>query len=261
MAFTPDFRTTSGRPVSGVATVDAGLRAHMLRVFNWMTSGLLLTGIVAYGVANTSLRDVFYQTVSVQNAYGETFNQLRPTGLGWLSMIAPLGFVMVLSFGVNRLSRTAAQTLFWVFCAAMGASLTSIFFVYEQTSIARVFFITAATFAGMSLVGYTTRTDLTKFGSFLFMGLIGIIIAMLVNMFLHSAMVQFVVSVVGVLVFTGLTAFDVQRIKLTYTNYLYAAGPDEVAKRSVYDALALYLNFINLFTLLLQLTGTRSSNN
>jgi FtsH-binding integral membrane protein len=260
MAFTPDFRTTS-RTAAGVASVDAGLRAHMLRVFNWMTSGLLVTGIVAYGVANTGLRDVFYQTVSVQNQFGDVVNVLRPTGIGWLSMIAPLAFVMVLSFGINRLSRSTAQALFWVFCAAMGASLTNIFFVYEQTSIVRVFFITSATFAGMSLVGYTTKTDLTKFGSFLFMGLIGVIVAMLVNMFLHSAMVQFVVSVIGVLVFTGLTAFDVQRIKLTYTNYLYAAGPDEVAKRSVYDALALYLNFINLFTLLLQLTGTRSSNN
>ncbi len=217
MAFTPDFRTTS-RTAAGVASVDAGLRAHMLRVFNWMTSGLLVTGIVAYGVANTGLRDVFYQTVSVQNQFGDVVNVLRPTGIGWLSMIAPLAFVMVLSFGINRLSRSAAQALFWVFCAAMGASLTNIFFVYEQTSIVRVFFITSATFAGMSLVGYTTKTDLTKFGSFLFMGLIGVIVAMLVNMFLHSAMVQFVVSVIGVLVFTGLTAFDVQRIKLTYTN-------------------------------------------
>jgi FtsH-binding integral membrane protein len=261
MAFTPDFRTTSGRPAAGVATVDAGLRTYMLRVFNWMASGLLLTGIVAYVVANTSLRDVFYQMVSVQNALGDSVSVLRPTGLGWLSMIAPLAFVMVLSFGVNRLSRTTAQALFWVFCAAMGASLTNIFFVYEQTSIVRVFFITSATFAGMSLWGYTTKADLSRFGSFLMMGLIGIIIAFVVNIFLHSAMLQFVASIIGVLVFTGLTAFDVQRIKATYTQYLYAAGPDETAKRSVYDALSLYLNFINLFTLLLQLTGTRSSNN
>ena len=261
MAFTPDFRTTSGRPAAGVATADAGLRAHMLRVFNWMTSGLLLTGIVAYVVANTGLRDIFYQAVSVQNQFGDSVSVLRPTGLGWLSMIAPLAFVMVLSFGVNRLSRTSAQALFWVFCAAMGASLTNIFFVYEQTSIVRVFFITSATFAGMSLWGYTTRTDLTRFRSFLIMGLIGIVVAFGVNIFLHSAMVQFIASIIGVLVFTGLTAFDVQRIKITYTQYLYAAGPDESAKRSVYDALALYLNFINLFTLLLQLTGTRSSNN
>ena len=228
----------------------------MLRVFNWMTSGLLLTGIVAYGVAHTGLRELFYQQVDL--GYRMV---LRPTGLGWLSMIAPLAFVMVLSFGVNRLSRTAAQTLYWVFCAAMGASLTNIFLAYTDTSIVRVFFITSATFAGMSLWGYTTRTDLTKFGSFLMMGLFGIIIAMLVNLFLHSPAIYFATSVIGVLVFTGLTAFDVQRIKLTYTQYLYAAGPDEAAKRSVYDALMLYLNFINLFTLLLQLTGTRSSNN
>jgi FtsH-binding integral membrane protein len=197
----------------------------------------------------------------MQNTFGDSVSVLRPTGLGYLSMIAPLAFVMVLSFGVNRLSKSSAQALFWVFCATMGASLTSIFFVYEQTSIVRVFFITAATFAGMSLWGYTTKSDITRFGSFLFMGLIGIMVAFVVNMFLHSAMVQFVASIIGVLVFTGLTAFDTQRIKLTYQNYLYAAGPDEAAKRSVYDALGLYLNFINLFTLLLQLTGTRSNNN
>lgn len=256
MAFVPDYRTTAGRPAFGAVTVDQGLRAHMLRVFNWMTSGLLLTGIVAFGIANTALRGLFYQ--EVDTVYGAV---LRPTGLGWLSMLAPLAFVMVLSFGVNRLSRTAAQTLFWAFCAVMGASLTNILYVYTGTSIVRVFFITAGTFAAMSLYGYTTRSDLTRFGSFLFMGLIGIVLASVVNLFLHSPAVYFVTSVIGVLVFTGLTAFDVQRIKFTYTQYLYAAGPDEAAKRSVYDALALYLNFINLFTLLLQLTGSRSSNN
>ena len=143
----------------------------------------------------------------------------------------------------------------------MGASLTSIFLVYSGESIVRTFFITAATFGAMSLVGYTTKRNLAGMGSFLIMGLIGVILASLVNMFVHSSGLQFLISIAGVLVFTGLTAFDVQRIKFTYTQYLYAAGPDEAAKRSVYDALALYLNFINLFTLLLQLTGTRSSNN
>ena len=256
MAFVPDYRATPRSSASGFAVVDAGLRAHMLRVFNWMTSGLLLTGIVAYAVANTGLRDVFYQTV--QTDYGVLH---RPNGLGLLSMIAPLGFVMVLSFGVNRLSRSAAQTLYWAFCATMGVSLTNIFLAYTELSVVRVFFVTAATFAAMSLYGYTARADLTRFGSFLFMGLIGIVIAMVANIFLHSAMIYFVTSAIGVLVFTGLTAFDVQRIKFTYTQYLYAAGPDEAAKRSVFDALSLYLNFINLFTLLLQLTGTRSSNN
>ena len=259
MAFIPEYRAATGR-AAGIAAVDTGLRAYMLRVYNWMASGLVLTGIVAYGIAETSLRDLFYHAVTLQNAMGETFSVMRPTALGYLSIFAPLAFVMVLSFGVNRLSRTTAQALFWAFCAVMGASLTSIFFVYEQTSIVRVFFITATMFAGMSLWGYTTRTDLTRFGSFLIMGLFGIVIAFVVNMFLHSQEVQFVASVIGVLVFTGLTAFDTQRIKLTYQNYLYAAGPDEAGKRSVYDALSLYLNFINLFMLLLQLTGTRSNN-
>ncbi len=256
MAFVPDTRAASRSSASGFAVVDAGLRAHMLRVFNWMTSGLVLTGIVAFAVAHSSLQTLFYQRVDL--GYEQV---LRPTGLGWLSMIAPLAFVLVLSFGVNRLSRTAAQSLYWVFCATMGLSLTNIFLAYTDVSIVRVFFITSATFAAMSLYGYTTRADLTRFGSFLIMGLIGMIIAMVANIFLHSAMIYFVYSIIGVLVFTGLTAFDVQRIKFTYTQYLYAAGPDEAAKRSVYDALALYLNFINLFTLLLQLTGTRSSNN
>ncbi len=256
MAFVPDTRAVPRSSASGLAAVDAGLRAHMLRVFNWMTSGLVLTGIVAFAVSHSSLQTLFYQRVDL--GYEQV---LRPTGLGWLSMIAPLAFVLVLSFGVNRLSRTAAQTLYWVFCGTMGLSLTNIFLAYTDVSIVRVFFITSATFAAMSLYGYTTRADLTRFGSFLVMGLMGMIIAMVANIFLHSAMIYFVASFVGVLVFTGLTAFDVQRIKFTYTQYLYAAGPDEAAKRSVYDALALYLNFINLFTLLLQLTGTRSSNN
>ena len=256
MAFVPDTRAVPRSSASGFAAVDAGLRAHMLRVFNWMTSGLVLTGIVAFAVSHSSLQTLFYQRVDL--GYEQV---LRPTGLGWLSMIAPLAFVLVLSFGVNRLSRTAAQTLYWVFCGTMGLSLTNIFLAYTDVSIVRVFFITSATFAAMSLYGYTTRADLTRFGSFLIMGLMGMIIAMFANIFLHSAMIYFVASFVGVLVFTGLTAFDVQRIKFTYTQYLYAAGPDEAAKRSVYDALALYLNFINLFTLLLQLTGTRSSNN
>jgi hypothetical protein len=162
--------------------------------------------------------------------------------------------------GVNRLSKSAAQTLYWVFCAAMGASLTNVFLAYTGESIVRVFFITAGTFAAMSIYGYTTRADLSRFGSFLFMGLIGIIIAGLVNMFIGSSALQFAISVIGVVVFTGLTAFDTQRIKATYVQYAYADGVDAAGKRSVYDALSLYLNFINLFMLLLQLLGNRNSN-
>ncbi|HTR18209.1 MAG TPA: Bax inhibitor-1/YccA family protein [Acetobacteraceae bacterium] len=257
MAFSPDYRTYARAPGAAAdsAALDAGLRAYMLRVYNWMASGLLLTGIVAYLIANTSLINAFYPLV--ETPYGLMH---RPGGLAYLAMIAPLGFVLVLSFGANRLSRTAAQTLFWLFCAAMGASLTNIFLVYTQASIVRVFFITAATFGGMSLWGYTTRSDLSRFGSFLIMGLLGMIVAGLVNMFLHSSGLQFALSLIGVVVFTGLTAYDTQRIKADYIQYSYQIGPDGAAKRGVYDALALYLNFINLFMILLQLTGNRSNN-
>jgi FtsH-binding integral membrane protein len=260
MAYSPDFRASP--PFAGgaaqAAVLDQGLRAYMLRVYNWMASGLLLTGIVAYAVANTSLRDSFYH--QVPTAFGQMV--LRPTGLATLCMIAPIGFVMVLSFGVNRLSRSTAQALYWAFCAVMGASLANIFLVYAQSSIASTFMITAGTFAAMSIWGYTTRTDLSRMGSFLIMGLFGIIIASLVNVvFLHAAGLQFAISIIGVVVFTGLTAWDTQRIKVSYVNFAHADGPDAAAKRSVYDALNLYLNFINLFMMLLQLTGNRSSSN
>jgi len=259
MAYSPDFRTYSPRAsgIAGAAALDEGLRAYMLRVYNWMASGLLLTGIIAYGVANTGLRDLFYHRVF--NAYG--YQHMVPTGLGTLSMFAPLAFVLVLSFGVNKLSRSAVQALYWAFCVAMGASLTSIFLVYTQSSIGSVFFISASMFAGMSIWGYTTRSDLSKMGSFLIMGLFGIIIASLLNFFLHSSALQFAVSIIGVIVFTGLTAYDTQRIKVNYTQLAYAEGTDGAAKRSVYDALSLYLNFINLFMMLLQLMGNRNSNN
>ena len=256
MAFVPDYRTYAGRSGVDAATIDTGLRAYMLRVYNWMVSGLLLTGITAYGIANTGLFDAFYHRVVTPYGTG-----LQPTGLAYLSMFAPLAFVMVLSFGVSRLSTTATQALFWAFSVAMGASLTNIFFVYEHTSIARTFFITAGTFGAMSLWGYTTKTDLSRMGSFLMMGLIGIILASVVNMFIGSTGMQFLISIVGVLIFTGLTAYDTQRIKADYVQYAYAQGSDVAAKRSVFDALSLYLNFINLFMLLLQLTGNRSSNN
>jgi FtsH-binding integral membrane protein len=258
MAYSPDFRATS-RPVGGIAgaaALDAGLRAYMLRVYNWMASGLLLTGIVAYGVANTSLIQLFYHAVPTE--YG---TRIMPTGLGTISMFAPLAFVLVLSFGVNRMSRSTVQALYWAFCVAMGASLTNIFLIYAHDSIARVFFISAAMFAGMSIYGYTTKADLSRMGSFLIMGLWGVVLASVLNMFMHSSALQFAISIIGVVVFTGLTAYDTQRIKVNYTQFAYAQGPDDAAKRSVYDALSLYLNFINLFMLLLQLTGNRNSNN
>jgi FtsH-binding integral membrane protein len=254
MALSPDYRTYTGatRAAETSAVIDAGLRAYMLRVYNWMTSGLVLTGIVAFAIANTSLIQLFYRPV--QTAYGMS---VAPTPLAWLAIFSPLAFTLVLSFGVNRLSTTAVQALYWAFCVAMGASLTQIFLVYAHQSIVEVFFITAAMFAAMSIYGYTTGRDLTQFGGFLMMGLIGIIIAAVVNMFLASSGLQFAISIIGVLVFVGLTAYDTQRIKADYVQYAYAYGPDGAAKRSVYDALSLLLNFINLFLLLLQLLGNR----
>ena len=166
---------------------------------------------------------------------------------------------MALSFGVNRMSKATVQALFWAFAAAMGASLANIFLIYSGASIARVFFITAGTFAAMSLYGYTTKSDLSRFGSFLMMGLIGVILASVVNIFVASTAVQFAISIIGVLVFVGLTAYDTQRIKSTYVQFAYAEGTDLAAKRSVFDALTLYLNFINLFMLPLQLFGGRNS--
>lgn len=237
------------------AAIDAGLRTYMLRVYNWMASGLLLTAIIAYVIANTGLSELFFTRVMTPRGAAT-----QSTILGLAAMFAPLAFVLVLSFGVNRMSKTTVQGLFWAFCAAMGASMSNIFAIYVGASIASTFFVTAAMFAAVSLYGYTTKADLTKLGTFMMMGLIGIVIAGLVNMFLGSPALHFVISVVGVVVFVGLTAYDTQRIKADYVEYAYAEGTDLAAKRSVFDALSLYLNFINLFQLLLQFMGVRQQD-
>ncbi|MBI3452325.1 MAG: Bax inhibitor-1/YccA family protein [Rhodospirillales bacterium] len=218
--------------------IDAGLREYMLRVYNYMASGLALTGIVAYVVANTP---------SVSNV-------IFGTPLVYVVMLAPLAFVMILSFGINRLSFASAQAIYWVYAAVMGASLASILLVYTGTSVARVFFISAGTFAAMSLYGYTTKADLSKFGAFLFMGLIGIIIASIVNIFIGSSALQFAISVIGVLVFVGLTAYDTQRIK---EIYLESDSGEVAGKKALMGALTLYLDFINLFLMLIRLFGER----
>jgi FtsH-binding integral membrane protein len=256
MAFSPDYRAYPTQSATTTAVLDAGLRAYMLRVYNWMSSGLLLTGIVAYVIAHTGLMNAFFPVV--QTATGRLVQ--APTPLAYIAMFAPLGFVLVLSFGVNRLSTTTVQALFWAFCGAMGASLTSIFVVYTGESIVRVFFITAATFAATSLYGYTTKSDLTRMGSFMMMGLFGIIIASLVNIFMQSSALQFAISIIGVVVFVGLTAWDTQRIKGDYVQFAYAEGTELATRRGVYDALSLYLNFINLFMSLLQILGVRNNN-
>jgi FtsH-binding integral membrane protein len=217
--------------------VDVGLRNYMLRVYNYMASALALTGIVAYVFAESGM-----------------YLSIARTPLIWVVMLAPLGLVMLLSFGINRLSAAAAQGIFWLYAGLMGISLASVLLVFTGESVARVFFITAGTFAAMSLYGYTTKRDLTQMGSFMFMGLIGIVIASLVNMFLQNGMMQFVICVIGVIVFVGLTAYDTQSIKEMY----YEGDGHEIAgKKAVMGALRLYLDFVNLFMMLIQLLGVR----
>ena len=234
---TPYAWQTRATPRSA-AYVDEGLRQHMLRVYNYMGLGLALTGAVAVVVASTP---AIYQPI-----FG--------TPLKWVVMLAPLAFIFFFSFRIHAISAATAQTLFWTFCALMGLSLASVFLVFTGTSIARAFFITAAMFGATSLYGYTTKRDLSKMASFLFMGLIGVIIASLVNLFVASSALQFVISIVGVLVFTGLTAYDTQHIKEQYTENF---GSETNSKLAVWGALSLYLNFINIFQLLLNFIGQR----
>ena len=216
--------------------LDEGLRQHMLRVYNYMVVGLVVTGLVAYFTSTSH----------------DLMMTLFATPLKWVVMLAPLAFVLVLSFGIQKLSVQTAQMVFWVYCAAMGLSLATIFVVFTGTSIARVFFITSGMFAAMSLWGYTTKRDLTGMGSFLMMGVVGIVIAGFANIFIGSSALQFAVSVLGVLIFTGLTAYDTQNIKEMYAE---SHGHEANGKLAIMGALQLYLDFINLFVMLLQLIG------
>jgi FtsH-binding integral membrane protein len=238
-----DRPTIAARPGTA-AVIDEGLRSYMLKVYNYMGIGLVVTGAVAY---------FFNQWVMSSEA---TFNAIYGSPLMWVIALSPLAFVLVLSFGINRMSVGAAQLTLWGFATVMGLSLSSIFSVYTDASIAKVFFITAATFGAMSLWGYTTKRDLTGMGSFLFMGLIGLIIAMVVNIFLQSTMLEFAISAVGVMIFVGLTAYDTQKIK---ENYNESHGAELLAKGAIIGALNLYLDFINLFMMLLRLFGNQRS--
>ncbi len=224
--------------------VDQGLRAYFLRVYNYMASALILTGLVAY-FAGTS--EAFISLMRTPEG--------GPSILSYVLMFAPLGFVMFLSFRINQMSEQAAQMAFWAFAVVMGLSMFYIFAVFTGTSIARVFFITAGTFGAMSLYGYSTKRDLTGFGSFLMMGVLGVVIASVVNIFLHSTGLQMAISVIGVLLFTGLTAYDTQRIKSMY--YQVATINGSLGKAAIMGALTLYLDFINLFMMLLQFFGQR----
>jgi uncharacterized protein len=255
--YTSPFGRAAGR--LDAAAVDAGLRAYMLRIYNYMTIGLAITGLAALGVYMAAVTTTpAGDAIRIGSIYLTPFGYaMFVSPLKWLFILAPLAMVFAISAGINRLAPATAQMLFWLFSALMGVSLSSIFLVYTHTSIVRVFFITAASFGALSLYGYTTRRDMTAMGSFLIMGLFGVIIASLVNLFIASSALQFVVSVVGVLVFAGLTAWDTQRLKNDYI-YGYASQGGDIAERAaITGALSLYLNFINLFTLLLQLLGQR----
>lgn len=246
-----DFNQRSfSKTVDNVA-IDEGLRAYMLKVYNYMTTGLLITGLIAYFFGKAS---VITNELGEIIAFTSIGASLFQSPLAFVVMLAPLGFVFFLSARINKMSVSAAQTTFWIFSAIMGLSLASLFIQFTQTSIVRVFFITSGTFAAMSLYGYTTKKDLTKLGGFLFMGLIGIIIASIVNIFIGSSAMQFAISVIGVLIFVGLTAYDTQKIK----NMYYSGDSESIgSKKALMGALRLYLDFINLFILLLQLFGQR----
>jgi len=246
-----DFNRRSFTKTTDQTVIDEGLRAYMLKVYNYMTTGLLFTGLIAYFFGKASIvTNEFGQIIGVTSVGAMLFG----SPLKWVVMLAPLGFVFYLSARINKMNISTAQITFWIFSAIMGLSLASLFIEFTHSSIARVFFITSGTFAAMSLYGYTTKRDLTKLGGFLFMGLIGIIIASVVNIFIGSSALQFAISVIGVLVFVGLTAYDTQSIK----NMYYAGDSEDVgSKKALMGALRLYLDFINLFILLLQLFGQR----
>jgi uncharacterized protein len=252
-----DRPTIAAARAGTAAAIDEGLRSYMLKVYNYMSIGLVVTGLVAW-FANQAATTTDPSAAAAQLQNGELLTQwgalLYTSPLMWVFALAPLGFVLVLSFGINKLSVGAAQATFWAFAAIMGLSLSSIFMVYTDASIAKVFFITAATFGAMSLYGYTTKRDLTGMGNFLMMGLIGLIIASIVNIFLASSMLDFAISAIGVLIFVGLTAYDTQKIKESYD---VNAGSEVLAKGAIMGALSLYLDFINLFMMLLRLFGNR----
>ena len=244
--FDPRTRTTGYDPAVSVgvprAARDAGLRSYMLSVYNYMASGVLLTGIIALLFAP-------YAGDVLISASGRGLS-----GLGWLVTLSPLAFVFAMSFGVNRMSTSTLQMLFWGFAAVMGLSMSTLFIAFTGVSIAQTFFATAAAYLALSLYGYTTKRDLSGFGTFLIMGVVGILVALLINMFLQSTTMHLVISAIGVLLFAGLTAYDTQRIK---SMYAHVAGTDMMGKVVIMGALSLYLDFINMFQFLLSFMGDR----
>jgi len=245
MANWQDPRTTGANPATvGVprAARDVGLRSYMLSVYNYMASGVLLTGIIALLFAP-------YAGQVLVNSAGTGMSPI-----GWLVILSPLGFVFAMSFGMNRMKTSTLQMLFWGFAAVMGLSMSTLFLAYTGESIAQTFFATAAAYMGLSLYGYTTKRDLSGFGTFLIMGVVGLLVAMLINMFLQSSAMALVISGIGVLLFAGLTAYDTQRIK---SLYFVVQGTEMLGKTVIMGALQLYLDFINMFQFLLSFMGNR----
>jgi len=251
---------TVRRAGAGVRTaqIDEGLRAHMNKVYGTMSVGMLITALAAWAVAGLAVSDVPTAYQIGANQYLTSFGAaIYASPLKWVVILAPLAFVFGFSAGINRMSAATAQIVFYAFAAVMGVSISSIFLVFTVASIAQVFLITAIAFAGLSLWGYTKR-DISAWGSFLIMGVIGLVIASLVNIFLQSSALTFAVSVLGVLIFAGLTAFDTQNIKNTYLQMQATEGPEFMGKAAIMGALRLYLDFINMFMMLLQLFGQRN---
>jgi FtsH-binding integral membrane protein len=256
MAEFETIRRTGARAQAGV--IDAGLRAHMNKVYGTMSVGMLITALAAWAVSGLAVSEVPTEVMFREGAYLTPFGvAIYASPLKWLIMFAPLIFVFGLSAGINRLSTGAAQTAFYAFAAVMGLSLSSIFLVFTGVSIVQVFLVTAIAFAGLSLWGYTTQKDLSGWGTFLIMGVIGLVVASIVNIFLASPAIMFAISALGVLIFSGLTAYDTQNIKNTYLQLRAAEGEEFIGRAAILGALSLYLNFINLFMMLLSLFGQR----
>ena len=253
-----DYRTIRAGAGVRTAAIDEGLRAHMNKVYGTMSVGMLVTALVAWAVAGLAVTATPTQYQIGTDAYLTSFGYaMYASPLKWLFMFAPLLFVFGFGAAINRISAQAAQLMFYAFAAVMGLSISSIFLVFTGMSIAQTFLATAAAFAGLSLWGYTTKRDLTGMGSFLIMGVIGLIVAMVINIFLHSPAIAFAVSLLGVLIFAGLTAYDTQKIKSDYVQHAHAMDQEWLGKSAIMGALNLYLDFINLFMFLLQFMGNQ----
>ncbi len=251
---------TLGRTGSsaGNAQIDTGLRSHMNKVYGTMSVGMIITALAAWAVSGLAVSSVPTEYMLSEGQYLTAFGAaIYASPLKWVVMFAPLVFVFGISAGINRMSAGTAQTLFYAFAAVMGVSISSIFLLFTGASIVQIFFATSVAFAGLSLWGYTTHKDLSGWGTFLIMGVIGLIIASIINIFLASPAIMFAVSAIGVLIFAALTAYDTQNIKNTYLQMRAAEGEDYVGRAAILGALSLYLNFINMFMMLLSLFGNR----